>query len=620
MPKHLVPSSLYSLSSKGVASLLLSGCQALDKQWEEPDQEDRKLLLSPDRRAVLHSPDREEVYLQLSPAHRTLLDWLTNLPDRVVEDVVVDFITKVEAQLLKDKDQKLIMSLINIEQMKLSDFFFGVHSLLSLIQGFEIQSLQFSKRLMFCLWEYGEITNSKLLMDTLCLSLPGLSSLTSLNIPHIATDRLLYVVSKHLPLLINLDMSSSRVTDRGVRYLAGANQVTYVHQGESIRTTITTLVDTPREVEMNEDNGHEGCWKLEHVNLQSCEWVTEKGLRFLLEKVTSLKRVEYHQRSSLMEIMIKWASCMTSEQQSKTVLNLTEVEHGFPYGLSPLSEHMNKLSKLIPNLTSITLVTEDKVVDLLIMFPHLKSIKVELEDCLGEGFIHLLEEKGAQLEEVSVSCSSDPEASLSLDQMEGHEGQQGQLFNLATVCVGLLARGVKKLSVSGCGLVSAAAARKINLQDKIGNSMWLRRQMDSWFQSLEMLILMSYEDTLPAMSIHSGLLKSVLMASKSLSVLNLEGNFGSTFIDSYMSDIVICNPLSSLRILDICVNDQQGQVGRIPLTITTVQSLLSKCGSLKELRISDWNITSEQFAEVMRMVKENNWDLLVTRRVVAEDG
>ena len=150
--------------------------------------------------------------------------------------------------------------------------------------------------------------------------------------------------------------------------------------------------------------------------------------------------------------------------------------------------------------------------------------------------------------------------------------------------------------------------------------MWLRRQMDSWFQSLEMLILMSYEDTLPAMSIHSGLLKSVLMASKSLSVLNLEGNFGSTFIDSYMSDIVFYNPLSSLRILDICVNDQQGQVGRIPLTITTVQSLLSKCGSLKELRISDWNITSEQFAEVMRMVKENNWDLLVTRRVVAEDG
>ena len=151
-----------------------------------------------------------------------------------------------------------------------------------------------------------------------------------------------------------------------------------------------------------------------------------------------------------------------------------------------------------------------------------------------------------------------------------------------------------------------------------GNSVWLRRQMDSWFQSLEMLILMSYEDNLPSMSIHSGLLKSVLMAAKSLSVLNLEGNFGSIFSDSYLSEIVTENPLSSLRILDICVNDQQGQVGRIPLTLTTVQLLLSKCHCLKELRISDWNISSQQFAEVMGIIKENNWDLVVTRRVVAE--
>ena len=151
-----------------------------------------------------------------------------------------------------------------------------------------------------------------------------------------------------------------------------------------------------------------------------------------------------------------------------------------------------------------------------------------------------------------------------------------------------------------------------------GNSVWLRRQMDSWFQSLEMLILMSYEDNLPSMSIHSGLLKSVLMAAKSLSVLNLEGNFGSIFSDSYFSEIVTENPLSSLRILDICVNDQQGQVGRIPLTLTTVQLLLSKCHCLRELRISDWSISSQQFAEVMGVVKENNWDLVVTRRVVAE--
>ena len=466
MPNHKSVSSLYCLSCKCVSSLLVDGCQALDKQWKEPvtDQKDMQLVLIHD------PPDREELYLQLSPPHRTLLDWLTHLPDRVVEDVVTEFLAKVEVQLLKDKDQKLIMSLINIEKMNINDFFFGVHSLLSLVQGFEIQTMKFSKRLMFCLWEYSEITNSKMLLETLCLSLPGLSSLTTLTIPHIATDKLVYVVSKNLPHLIFLDISSSRVTDRGVRYLAGVKHVTYVQQQGGNRN-IFDIIDNHKETNMEEEHTEDeqdGCWKLEHINLQSCEFITEKGLRFLLEHVTTLKKVEYHQRSSLMEIMIKWASNMTQQQQDKTVLKLTEVEHGFPYGLSPLSEHMTKLAFMIPNLTSITLVTEDKVVAMLSKFQHLRCIKVELEDFLGEGFINLLEEKGSQLEEVAISCSSDPEASLSFDQMEGNEGQQGQLFNLATVCVGLLVKGVKKLSVSGCGLVSASAARKMNIQDKIG--------------------------------------------------------------------------------------------------------------------------------------------------------
>ncbi len=108
--------------------------------------------------------------------------------------------------------------------------------------------------------------------------------------------------------------------------------------------------------------------------------------------------------------------------------------------------------------------------------------------------------------------------------------------------------------------------------------MWLNRQVDIWFQSLEMLILMS---------IHSGLLKSVLMAAKLLSALNLEGNFGLIFSDSYFGEIVTQNPLSILRILDICVNDQQGQVGRTPLKFASVQLLLSNCHCLQELRISD---------------------------------
>ena len=114
--------------------------------------------------------------------------------------------------------------------------------------------------------------------------------------------------------------------------------------------------------------------------------------------------------------------------------------------------------------------------------------------------------------------SSDPEASLPL---EVAGGQQGQLFNLATVAVGLKVPNVRRLSVSGCGLVAASALQKVDLQDRLGefsseqeiflehshagNGPWLNRQ--PWFRKLESLLLMSYEDSMPSMTIHSGLFR-----------------------------------------------------------------------------------------------------------------
>jgi len=146
----------------------------------------------------LPSPSREEVSSILPAEQRPILSWLSHLPDPVVETVVGHLLDQVETQLMEDKDKKLIMTLINIEHMKVNDFFFGIHSLLSLVRGFHLSSLQFSRRLWFCLWEYGEITGSCRLSDALCSSLTGLSSLTALSLSHVATDRVLYVVGRHL--------------------------------------------------------------------------------------------------------------------------------------------------------------------------------------------------------------------------------------------------------------------------------------------------------------------------------------------------------------------------------------------------------------------------------------
>ena len=71
--------------------------------------------------------------------------------------------------------------------MRINDFYFGLKSLLGVVQGFQLTRMEFTKQLWFCLSQYGEISNPKHLRQTVVQALPGLSQLTALTIPHIAT-------------------------------------------------------------------------------------------------------------------------------------------------------------------------------------------------------------------------------------------------------------------------------------------------------------------------------------------------------------------------------------------------------------------------------------------------
>ena len=406
LPVRLVPRSLESLSSYAVASLLMKGCKTLNNSWMESTQENQLLLCpgkSPGRNADPHTPDREELCLKLSPALRSLFKWLCNLPNNVVQDVVVALLAKVDG-FLKNKMLK-------------EDFV--PYPLLSVLEGFQLKSLKFS----ISLTNFWTIHSLKLVENALCLSLPGLASLTSLNISYIATDRMMHTVSKYLPSLISLELCFSNVTDRGLGYLTGANSVTITNVKQvGVRSLNTALV-----AEANHDYKQEGCLKLRHINLLSCGFISEKGLRFFVKHMSSL--------------------------QSVGLL-------GVGWGVTPLTEHvMTKLFTFIPHLTTITLDTKDKALCLLALCPNLTCIKVELRDCLGIGFIQFLEQQGTKLVEVAV---------ISMGGEEGPDVQQGQFSNLAIVSVGQLAMNLKKLTLWGPCPVSHDAAKKMELEDKIG--------------------------------------------------------------------------------------------------------------------------------------------------------
>ena len=154
MPRHLQPHSLYVLSSKEVATLLFRGCVFLDRL----EQVEELKSVGFDMRAaipILNIPIRrrvytkEEVYRQLTPRHRPVLAWLTHLPDRVVVEVVQEVLAKLELHLVEDMDNKLVLiklilnKVVNIEGKKINYFYFGLYSLLSIIQRFFIDKLHF---------------------------------------------------------------------------------------------------------------------------------------------------------------------------------------------------------------------------------------------------------------------------------------------------------------------------------------------------------------------------------------------------------------------------------------------------------------------------------------------
>ena len=52
------------------------------------------------------------------------------------------------------------------------------------------------------------------------------------------------------------------------------------------------------------------------------------------------------------------------------------------------------------------------------------------------------------------------------------------------------------------------------------------------------------------------------------------------------------------------------------MTGATVRRLL-QCDKLRELRISDWTVSDEEFVVLEQMVKANNWELFLTRKLVS---
>merc|ERR1719215_385922 len=118
-------------------------------------------------------------------------EWLFQIPLHLVEEVIRILLARVETIALEDKDCKLILTLINIERTRPSDFFFGVHSMFRMLATTDISKLPFTNKAWYCLWEFEQLTTCDYLMRVMIDSIPLMNGLTQVNLDYVASDKLL---------------------------------------------------------------------------------------------------------------------------------------------------------------------------------------------------------------------------------------------------------------------------------------------------------------------------------------------------------------------------------------------------------------------------------------------
>ncbi len=390
-------------------------------------------------------------------------DWLFQIPKQLVEEVIEALLANVETIVHEDKDCKLILTLINIEKTRPSDFFFGIHSMFRILATTSIAKLPFSTKTWFSLWEFEQLTACNHLLRVMIDSFPMMADLTYVNLAYVASDKLLYVISKYCRFLEELIIDHcSQITERGIKMLAG-------------RLGVGTSEASPFELMT-----HNGCRHLRYLSLQGCSTINDQSIWYLILHCKRLQVLRYHQSYSVAEILCNELRKLDDRQLPR--LSLETFDHPFPYGLNIPEEEVIRVTKACPNIRLLNLVSLDSCLPSLANFTLITKATVEVEDGFGMGLYRFLESAGGRLKEFTISCGSDPDSTV----INGG-GRSFELFNVGMKLARRFCPQLTMLSISGCGLVT---------NDLLDHLQQVRESINTQqiFTNLKTLILLSYHD------------------------------------------------------------------------------------------------------------------------------
>ena len=496
MPKFKEVLPLRRLCSEKVANGLHESLVFLDSIWKPPPlvSPGSSNASSPSTSPIGNSLATRGILPPIIEVNRTdpytveaLRDWLFQMPIFLVEDVVQEVLNKIENIVHEDKDCKLILTLINIDKTKPSDFFFGVHSLIRTLANSKISKIPFSTRTWFSVWEFEQLTQCQHLLRVMIDSFPLMTALRQINLAYIATDKLLYLLSKFCVHLEELNIDHCQITDKAMKYLGGSR---------SNPSTAESSLDVTA--------GHAGCKRLRYLSLQGCSGITDQGIWYLLMHARKLQILRYHQSYSVAEILCYEVRKYEERKQTLPSLALQTFDHPFPYGLNIPDEEIYKVATVCPDVSILNLVSLDKALASFSYFTNLTKATIEMEDAFGLGLCKFMQTRGHQLKEFTISCGSDADSTF----LDGG-GRSFQLFNVGLKLARRFCPALTMLSISGCGLVTNELLRHIEENSSIFSP---KRSHEPFLTKLQTLILLTYYDVdeTPIQTCEEELLFSVL--------------------------------------------------------------------------------------------------------------
>ena len=377
---------------------------------------------------------------------------------------------------------KLILTLINIEKTKPSDFFFGVHAIFRTFQNSSITNIPFSTRTWFSVWEFEQLTQCNHLLRQMIDAIPLMPSLRTINLAYIATDKLIYLLSKFCLHLEELNLDHCQISDKAIKYLGSGGHRPSQEPSHFIR----------------------GCKKLRHLSLQGCSSITDQGIWYLLMHAKNLQVIKYHQSYSVAEILCYEIRKFEGSSLPLPSLSLQTFDHPFPYGLNIPEEEGVRVAQVCPKIKILNLVSLDKGLSSFSHFEYLTKATIEMEDAFGLGLCKFLELRGRQLKEFTISCGSDADSTF----LEGG-GRSFQLFNVGLKLCMKYCPQLTLLSISGCGLVSNELLAFVDENLSV-SAMRLRQR--TFLHQLKTLVLLTYYDIdeTPIQTCEEELLFSVL--------------------------------------------------------------------------------------------------------------